>query len=120
MKNLIFALCVVVMFSTSANAIQVYVAGTKLVDMWRECKKCDEGKKCDLQEAAFYQGYILGIVDHHKVINGYAFKLPSNALAGQLYEVVGKWLDNHPEKWNEGAIDLVFEALQAAFPLKKK
>jgi hypothetical protein len=39
---------------------------------------------------------------------------------GQIFAIVAKYLNNHPEKWNEPAVILVVEAIKEAFPQKKK
>jgi len=116
-------MCMVLMFSTSANAgssLGNYlsaVSGNKLVDFWGEAKKDGEGKKCEAVKAGVYWGYILGIAE---AFNLTVFELPDPTETKQLSAVVGKWLENHPEEWNKPAIELVIKALQTAFPLKKK
>jgi hypothetical protein len=116
MKKLLFALCVVVMFSTSANA--VVLNGNDLVKNWKEYKKLDEGRIHNVSDAGYFMGYVSGIVDAFH--SEFLFNPPYGSTVGQLCSVVGKWLDNHPEEWNKPAGELVTKALQSAFLLKKK
>jgi hypothetical protein len=44
--------------------------------------------------------------------------VPDGVSAGQLVEVVKKWLREHPENWHYGADSLVAAALQEAFPCR--
>jgi hypothetical protein len=43
-----------------------------------------------------------------------------NVTETQVYWVVGKYLDNHPEEWAYSADQEVFLAISDAFPPKKK
>lgn len=60
--------------------------------------------------------YICGIYDATEMDYG----VPDGAIKGdQLCAIVSKFMDEHPERWNEPAADLVREALQKAFPKKE-
>jgi len=37
----------------------------------------------------------------------------------QKYEIVGRYLDAHPELWNDPALGIVIKAFAAAWPRKK-
>ncbi|MCX6179083.1 MAG: Rap1a/Tai family immunity protein [Chlorobiales bacterium] len=41
--------------------------------------------------------------------------IPEKATLLQACDVVGKWLDEHPEQWNKPSYQLVIKALEAAF-----
>ena len=47
------------------------------------------------------------------------FNIPDGVTIGQACDVVGKWLDMHPEELNKPARQLVAEALKEAFPMHK-
>ena len=64
----------------------------------------------------FYSGYIAAVCDSSTHI---LFSIPEGATLGQACDVVGKWLDGHPEEWNKPAQQLVIKALKEAFPLEK-
>jgi hypothetical protein len=61
-------------------------------------------------------GYILGV---HDVSSGVSICSPSQAIAGQLVDIVLKYLAEHPQKLHEKASDLVLNALSLAFPCRK-
>lgn len=62
-------------------------------------------------------GYVSGIAD---IGNGTVFSFPEEATQGQVCAVVGKWIDDHPERWTDTPGLIVATALQSAFPLQKK
>jgi hypothetical protein len=118
MKKTIFALFVVAMFSTSANAF----SGNDLVKEWKEYKACEEKQK-DAKGWKFcegggdhYTGYVEGVIDAAMLFDN----VPANVTLSQKCSIVGKWLETHPEKWHEPADRLVVAAIISAFPLKKK
>jgi hypothetical protein len=45
--------------------------------------------------------------------------MPDGWAVGQSLAVVGRYLDQHPEEWNEQATTLVLKALALSWPLKK-
>ncbi len=49
---------------------------------------------------------------------GYKICVPDDATAGQLEQVVQKYLREHPEKLHESAGSLSAEAIYAAFPCR--
>ena len=67
-------------------------------------------------------GYVVGIVDTIEslqargVLPADALCIPDDVTKGQLVDVVGKYLADHPERRNAEAGGLVPEALGKAFP----
>lgn len=57
-------------------------------------------------------GYIMGVYDGNE---NELFFVPSGVTGHKFYNIVGKYLDNHPEEWNKSAADLVIKALQTVF-----
>ena len=52
-------------------------------------------------------GYVVGVYDtHHNLFN-----LPPSDTINQICNVVGKYLDEHPEELNEPAVKLVLRGL---------
>ena len=56
MKKLIFALCMVVMFCTSANAGLRFLGGNKLVESWKEYKKAADSRAFSGVDCGHYMG----------------------------------------------------------------
>lgn len=112
---IVFSLC---------NSAYCWVTGNDLVNFWK-----DYQTQSGTYTTGMYMGYIAGCLDSNNMIN-YAMRewklgagnlgieLPANATLGQLCSVVGKWLDNNPEKWNLEANLLIIMALREAFPAK--
>ncbi|NMW18640.1 MAG: hypothetical protein HKK66_06415 [Chlorobiaceae bacterium] len=46
--------------------------------------------------------------------NGGGNWIPERSTLGQVCDVVGKWLEGHPEEWNKP------KALKEAFPIQKR
>ena len=73
-------------------------------------------------------GYIGGVYDAGKVLDrgtkkrqwngGWTACVPEGVKAGQLMEVVKKWLREHPSEWHLGAGGLVAAAFDEAFPCR--
>ena len=73
-------------------------------------------------------GYVMGVYDAGKVLDkatdkrqwsgGWTACVPKGVSAGQLMEVVKKWLREHPSEWHLGAGGLVAEAFDEAFPCR--
>lgn len=62
-------------------------------------------------------GYVIGVVDAvERSGSGPRICVPEGATKGQLADVVLKYLEDHPERRNRDAGELVPEALHAAFP----
>lgn len=91
--------------------------GNDFVREWKEYKKSEDGGSGEFFKIGIYMGYVNGISDSY---NGLLFQLPEDSTLGQSCSVVGKWIDNHPEKWAESPLGITVTALQEAFPLPKK
>jgi len=116
MKKMLIAVFALVMFSSSAFA--TFYDGAMLVQKWREYKKHESGLKMEISadmDASWYQGYVTGIAD---ACDGVMFTLPVGIMPKQIYEIVGKWLDDHPGELNKPADVLVEKAIMSAFPAK--
>jgi hypothetical protein len=65
-------------------------------------------------DSGTYMGIVLAIVDIYNATEQYP--IPANVKAGQLYAIVGKYLTDHPEEWNESASEIVARAMYKTFP----
>ena len=93
------------------------ISGYDLVALWREYRKLDSGQVTVDINICDYRGYVAGVCD---VCNCWLFTTPEGTTQGQVCEVVGKWLELHPQRWHEPAMPLVIQALQGAFPYYQK
>jgi hypothetical protein len=110
---LLVATCL--MASLPTNAISY--DGHWLVDGWRAHKRIIDrtSQTGDYITSTFMVGYITGVVDSS---NYQFFVVPAEVTADQLMQVVGKYLDEHPEQWNLSRFDIVMKALTKSFPRK--
>jgi hypothetical protein len=113
MKRLILAFIATLLFCTIAFA--GFYDGAKLVGKWREYQKQEAGRPYNYVELGSYLGYVQGVAD---TLNGVVISLPTNATAGQISAIVGKYLDDNPSEWSQSAHILVIRALKQAFPKK--
>jgi hypothetical protein len=71
--------------------------------------------KSDVFASSLYTGYVLGVVgllwEPLEVIS-----IPRGVNNAQIFAVVGKYLDEHPEEWHVGGGLIVFEALTTVWP----
>jgi hypothetical protein len=110
-------LLLLVFMQGQARAATIYYTGNNLVEMMREY---DKGLVVDpstrKEDVYTYVGYIVGVSD---ALSNLLWDAPKEVNIGQICAIVSKYLKNHPEKWNTPAVQLVVDALQEAFPLKK-
>jgi hypothetical protein len=112
LKTLGIILLISVLFPLG-HAHAQFISGNDLVIYMREYEKDERGdtSASDI-EASRYIGYVIGVYDAHRFL----FDSPSGTSIGQVCAIVAKYLNEHPEKWNQTASDLVLEALKQAYP----
>jgi hypothetical protein len=92
--------------------------GNHLVQLMREYEKSKAGASYVYMPLVFeYMQYVNGVFD---TLRWFGLEVPDDVTPGQIFAIVAKYLNNHPEKWNEQAVILVVEAITEAFPQKKK
>jgi hypothetical protein len=64
----------------------------------------------------FYEGYVVGVMES---VSGIVFCPPPNATQGQIFMIVGNFLEAHPERLHEYKNKHVIDALRNAYPCKK-
>jgi len=111
MKKIVLIL--ILTLSLQAN----FKSGNDLVKNKVEYEKPENSKTISYYEVASYVNYIFGV---HDSLEGVLICTPSNVTGRQIIAIVGKYIDNHPEKWNQPAQYLVVPPLMNAFPCKKK
>jgi len=116
MKKMLIVVVAFVMSSSPAFA--TFYDGIMLAQKWREYKNHENGLKMEINadmDASWYQGYVTGIAD---ACDGVMFSIPVGVMPKQIYEIVGKYLDDHHGELNKPADVLVEKAIMSAFPTK--
>jgi hypothetical protein len=121
MKALGVALALAILLTANeGRAAGGYISGQRLNEL------------CSDESTSFNEGlcwgYIAGVYDAGKALDtatnkrqwsaGWTACVPDGVLAGQLVEVVKKWLREHPSEWHLGAGGLVAAAFDEAFPCR--
>jgi hypothetical protein len=100
----------VLLISSIANA--EFYTGQKLVEDWKAYKAMSKPEPLkspkQLQGMAYYKGYVLGVIDSNYDL----IIFPPDVTVERLFEAVGIYLEQHPEKWNEPAVNLVLRAIE--------
>lgn len=71
----------------------------------------------DFADSIRFGAYVVGV---HDSLFNVLICTPENVKIRQLNGIVKKHIKDHPERLNQSASKLVYEALAAAFPCKKK
>lgn len=106
-RKVIIGIVVLLMTGTIHATFQ---NGNKLYGFYQDYKK-ESGSF----NAGVYGGYVIGVAD---AFDDVTFSIPSYATQGQILDVVGKYLENHPEVRHNSAFIIVSDALAKVFPLK--
>jgi hypothetical protein len=116
MKTTRIALLVGLIILTQFNAVYAsyFQTGNTLMEGWIASKRMDQNRNSreDAMLSARFFGYVTGIAD-------VVFDIPRAATAGQLLDIVGRYLDSHPEERHEAGALLVVRALGSVFPPRK-
>jgi len=88
--------------------------GIEFVSDYEEFKKAVAGQPYNGVSDGHFMGYVSGVAEADPYII-----YPKGTIGKQLFHVVGKWIDNHPERWTDIPVTNVITALSEAFPLQK-
>lgn len=116
MKVKIILIGAILAFMSHVAYANYFVTGSSLMQGWREHQKIinsQAGKK-DYLLASRFMGYVTGVAD----ARGEVLSVPVGATIDQLCAIVGRYLENHPDEWNEVGSILVEKALRNAFRKK--
>lgn len=122
MRKVLVALVIALLVPTVAQAS--YLSdGKGLVQLMREWEKANaEDKETDYPKAWAFSAYVQGVQDATVVCFGEGpdrvYDAPKPFSLKQLSAAVAKYLNEHPEEWDDHAVDLVIRALRKAFPPK--
>jgi hypothetical protein len=114
MKRIYTGLVVIAFVFLISPLAEAETEGRMLVDGWKAYQRMDTGQvqSGDQWNMGFYMGYVTGLID----VSFDVFNIPSGVTGGQIFSVIGKYLDEHPERWHKSAGVLVIEALKEKFP----
>ena len=98
-----------------------YFTGNYLYEAYQEYNKlAHKGEPGKRIEFGFYTGYVSGIVDSEllRVQQGGkpAWCQPDNAELQQYYDIVGQYIESHPDRRQFHRATLVYLALAQAWP----
>jgi hypothetical protein len=89
--------------------------GNGLIIEWKAYKAYQGGGPANFG-TGFFLGYVKGFRDSLYLTD--SIYIPEGVTLGQMCLVVGKYLEDHPEKLHQDMYILVREALTKAFPKK--
>lgn len=119
MAKLLFVVCLI-SFSLLglANPSSAYIKDANdLIEGMRAYEQIEAGvKDVGYYAPGVYCGYIVAVYD----CNERAFCGNEKATGGQLFAIVTKYLNEHPEQWSLPASSVVLRALKLAFPCKPR
>ncbi|MFL5007489.1 MAG: Rap1a/Tai family immunity protein [Microvirga sp.] len=98
----------------AAGPDSFFVSGNELHSMCSEAASTNRG----VADRTVGLGYVAGVFDYYKMIGGKTVCLPEHATAGQVRDVVCRYVREHPEERHETAAWSVRTALEEAFPCR--
>jgi hypothetical protein len=104
-------------FPASAKSGGIYIVnGNRLVEAMREYEKAErKDERTNYADVARYQWFVMGV---HDALSGEIFCSPEQVTLAQVTAVVAKYLNAHPEEWDQPASVLVTKALNRVFPCR--
>lgn len=101
--------------------MKILGTGQWLHDCWLEERRANAhvSRVTAWQDVGLYEGFVMGVVFAGIHYREYLFSIPNSVTNGEIFKVVGKYLESHSKEWNKDADRLVVEALQAVWPHQK-
>ncbi len=132
MKKLLLSVAALVLVNMGSWAQNGFGTGGWLRDNWPAEQKFTDSEKVmlswagsvktiysdELNRASTYEGFVLGAARLMQDLQW--LDIPVTVSWGQQCAIVGKYLDDHPDQLNLRAEQLVYWALVAKWPGKKK
>lgn len=113
---MIALLLVIIFFLTAGNVLGTdFRSGNDLLTICRNFEK-ETTSVQEAYETGFCQAYIRGVTDEIPKVSKC---IPSGVTYEQIWRVVIKYLQNHPERLHLYPAFLIREALEKAFPCKQ-
>lgn len=133
-KLLLLAAELMMVFLTTSSAFALGTSPTDGNQLLKNCKEyvrtVDSGtaSKTEFVESGYCLGYVTGVIDDHFMWQisesspldpAKHFCLPDGVTPDQAVRVLLKWLDDHPARLHERAIDLILNAFRDSFPCRR-
>jgi len=109
-KMIFFVLLASFSFAGFIDGNSLYVDGL-------EYYKNNIGERTNWFQVGIYEGYVFGVFDAYDDL---LICSPQNVRGGQVFDIVFKYLQNHPEERNKPANIIILKALSRIWPCKKK
>lgn len=116
-----FKILLAILFIFSSAIAQAAMDGNALYDAYGAYARTTQNsapQSAPNVNTGIYVGYVSGASDVFHNLE--LFCPPVNVKNKQLYDIVGQYLTEHPERRQNTAISLIWEALNEAFPCKQK
>jgi len=110
MKKMIF------LFFMVSFSFAWFIDGNSLYVDGLEYYKNNIGERANWFRDGIYEGYVFGVFDAYNQI---LICSPQNVRGGQVFDIVFKYLQNHPEERNKAADFIVLKALSRVWPCGK-
>ena len=113
MKGIQIGIILLTLVLSICPLAEAQLSGQKLVEGWKAFQSREAGMvaQYEIREASFYAGYVRGVAEVISVF----YDIPSDFIGEESNYLVGKYLDEHPERWNESAMQLVVAAFELGF-----
>ena len=113
----IFVKAIVSMLMVLSISVAQAMDGNDLLAGYNSYKRVKAGIAAgtDAFDGGQFDGYVSGVFDSAV---GIALCVPADVKSGQINEVVGQFLETHPESRQRSAVLLATQALMKAFPCK--
>jgi hypothetical protein len=110
--------CLFVLILCTSYSLNSYALdGNKLHSQAIEYQKWERGQHFDILFFGEYVGFIAGASD--ATFKKGIYCSPSDITYVQSNAIVANYLEKHPEKWNQPAVDIVVQAMQEVYPCSK-
>lgn len=123
MKTLLKTLIILLLYLSVSSLYGAWKTGNYLITAWKASQRIEQFRPgqaitaqivTDSQEDSLFTGYVCGVAD-----SLWNLSYPTGVTIGQLCAIVGKYLEEHPEKLHLSGSLLVISAFNEAFPSKK-
>lgn len=116
-KSLLFLVVSLGTIGFASAQVLFFTTGQKLMDGYLVYEKVKDGVAVTATEALLdgvFFGYTESVADYGA--SARILSLPDDVSVAQLCAIVGRYIEEHPELWNQPGWFLALSALRDAFP----